>query len=112
MSICAHHQADVATLVGVNVRQVRGAISRLRAVGWPIGFGDHGGYRLAWDRSALEALLRNYRFQALAGAPLTQPTEANPAAVGSMIRRVISAHGATASRPAPFVSLRLAFLSV
>jgi hypothetical protein len=49
-----------------NVRQVRASVSRLRVLGWPIGFGPAGGYRLSWERSALEALLRKYRSQALA----------------------------------------------
>jgi hypothetical protein len=39
---------------------------RPRVLGWPIGFGPTGGHRLSWERSALEALLRKYRSQALA----------------------------------------------
>jgi hypothetical protein len=62
-----HQRHALAAEVGANVRQVRASISRLRALGWPICFGaDGSGYRLAWERPALEALLRKYRSQALA----------------------------------------------
>src|SRR5260370_27877604 len=61
-----HHRHALAAEVGANVRQVRASVSRLRSLGWPIGFGSSGGYRLAWERPALEALLRKYRSQALA----------------------------------------------
>jgi hypothetical protein len=61
-----HRRQALAAEVGANVRQVRASVSRLRSLGWPIGFGDAGGYRLSWERSALEALLRKYRSQALA----------------------------------------------
>jgi biotin operon repressor len=62
-----HDRHHLAAEVGTSVRQVRASVSRLRALGWPIGFGDNGGgYRLAWERPALEVLLRKYRSQALA----------------------------------------------
>jgi biotin operon repressor len=61
-----HHRQALAAEVGANVRQVRAAVSRLRVLGWPIGFGATGGYQLTWERPALEALLRKYRSQALA----------------------------------------------
>jgi hypothetical protein len=62
-----HDRHTLSTEVGANVRQVRASVSRLRALGWPIGFGAEGsGYRLAWERSAVEALLAKYRRQALA----------------------------------------------
>jgi biotin operon repressor len=61
-----HHRHSLAAEVGANVRQVRASVSRLRSLGWPVGFGASGGYRLAWERPTLEALLRNYRSQALA----------------------------------------------
>jgi hypothetical protein len=48
------------------VRQVRASVSRLRVLGWPVGFGAVGGYRLTWERPALERLLAKYRSQALA----------------------------------------------
>ena len=62
-----HNRHALAIEVGANVRQVRASVSRLRALGWPIGFGAEGsGYCLAWKRSAIEALLAKYRRQALA----------------------------------------------
>src|ERR1700730_6178040 len=61
-----HHRHGLAAEGGANVRQVRAAVSRLRSLGWPIGFGASGGYRLTWERPALEALFRKYRSQALA----------------------------------------------
>jgi hypothetical protein len=61
-----HHRHSLSAEVGANVRQVRASVSRLRVLGWPIGFGPTGGYRLSWERPALEALLRKYRSQALA----------------------------------------------
>jgi biotin operon repressor len=61
-----HRRQVLSVEVGANVRQVRASVSRLRVLGWPIGFGTNGGYRLSWERPALEALLRKYRSQALA----------------------------------------------
>ena len=62
-----HHRHALAAEVGANVRQVRASVSRVRALGWPIGFGSDGrGYRLTWERAALEALLAKLRKQALA----------------------------------------------
>jgi hypothetical protein len=50
-----HHRHALATEVGANVRQVRASVSRLRVLGWPIGFGANGGYRLTWERPAAPA---------------------------------------------------------
>src|SRR5919202_5780529 len=61
-----HHRHALSAEVGANMRQVRASVSRLRVLGWPIGFGLNGGYRLSWERPALEALMRKYQSQALA----------------------------------------------
>jgi biotin operon repressor len=61
-----HDRHALAVTVGVSVRQVRAAVSELRALGWPICFGPRGGYQLSWKPDDIAALLRKYRSQALA----------------------------------------------
>lgn len=61
-----HDRHVLADQVHTSVRHVRSVISELRRQGWPICFGDQGGYLLSWDPAALEVLLRKYRSQALA----------------------------------------------
>jgi hypothetical protein len=60
-----HRREDVSRAVQANLRDVRGAVSALRILGWPICFGDEGGYRLSWDDDALDQLERKYHRQAL-----------------------------------------------
>ncbi len=60
-----HGRQSIAAELGANVRQVRGAVSVLRHLGWPVCFGDSGGYRLSWASEDLDALERKYRRQAL-----------------------------------------------
>lgn len=60
-----HHRHALADNVRANVRQVRAAVATLRQLGWPIGFGAGGGYRLSWEPHDLDALERKYRRQAL-----------------------------------------------
>lgn len=61
-----HERDRLSVAVQANVRQVRASVSRLRLLGWPIGFGEGGGYRLSWEREDIESLMRKYRSQALA----------------------------------------------
>lgn len=61
-----HDRHVLADQVDASVRQVRRAISELRRQGWPICFGDQGGYLLSWDPGHLAQLLSKYRSQALA----------------------------------------------
>jgi biotin operon repressor len=60
-----HRRQSIAAELGANVRQVRAAVSVLRHLGWPVCFGDAGGYRLSWAAEDLDALERKYRRQAL-----------------------------------------------
>lgn len=60
-----HRRQSIAAEVGSNVRQVRAAVSLLRQLGWPIGFGARGGYRLSWAVEDLDALEAKYRRQAM-----------------------------------------------
>lgn len=60
-----HRRQSLASELGTNVRQARAAVARLRVLGWPICFGNHGGYRLSWATEDLDALEHKYRRQAL-----------------------------------------------
>jgi biotin operon repressor len=60
-----HRRQSLAAELGANVRQIRGAVSILRHLGWPVCFGESGGYRLSWESDDLDALERKYRRQAL-----------------------------------------------
>jgi predicted DNA-binding transcriptional regulator YafY len=60
-----HGRHSLSAEVGANVREVRRAVSELRQLGWPIGFGVSGGYRLSWATEDLDVLEAKYRRQAL-----------------------------------------------
>lgn len=60
-----HDRFRLATQVGASVRQVRATVADLRQLGWPVTYGQNGGYRLSWDDADLDALERKYQRQAL-----------------------------------------------
>ena len=60
-----HDRVALAATLRSSVRQVRRAVSALRTLGWPIGYGENRGYRLSWTDSNLDALEHKYRSQAL-----------------------------------------------
>lgn len=60
-----HDRYVLAEMLQSNVRNIRGAVSDLRQLGWPICFGDTGGYRLSWNTADLDQLERKYHSQAL-----------------------------------------------
>ena len=60
-----HDRVVLADRLDTNVRAIRAAVSELRQLGWPVGYGADHGYRLSWDDATLDALERKYHSQAL-----------------------------------------------